>query len=178
MFIQLIKNMFLDKIKESNKINLSDFSNLKGDKFYYSKTTALITLIFNAFVFILCLTIPLPVQYNDSYFITLPLSVLFFYRMMKAIGIYLFRNPILIIHNEELFYSKTNKWYLINEFDIEEIQDGKNNYFRSIQMREKNGQVLFTENKWYLKNTSEIHEAFKKAHLRRIVRLRNEKKSN
>ncbi len=43
-------------------------------------------------------------------------------------------------------------------------------------MREKNGTIIFTENKWYLKNTSEIHEEFKKAHLRRIVRLRNEKK--
>ncbi len=113
--------MFLDKINESNKNNLSDFSNLKGRKFYYSKVTPIITLLINLFALITTLVLPFPVKHNDLYCITIPMSFIFIYYILKTIGIYNFKNPILIINNEELFYSKTAQWYVIHDFEIEEI---------------------------------------------------------
>lgn len=167
--------MFLDKINESKKTNLSDFTNLKGRKFYFSKVTPIITILLNVFALILGLVISFPVKHNDLYCITIPMSFVYIYYILKAIGIYNFKNPIFIINNEDLFYSKTSQWYKLNNFDIEEVIISRNYIFSSIQMREKSGNIIFTENKWYLKNTSEIHEELKKVYLRRIVRIRNEK---
>jgi hypothetical protein len=168
--------MFLNKLMKSGNNNFSDFSNLTGRKFYYSKTTSFFTIILNVIGLILLIVLPILLNELKLFYINAPLAFITIYYLNKAIGHYKYKNPIFIFNNEELFYSKKSQWYVINDFDIKEIVNRSNYFYRYIRMREKNGNIIFTEANWYIANSAEIYKEIQKAHLKRIWRIKNENK--
>lgn len=150
----IIKNYIRDIII-LNKIDLSE---VKGERLYINNYTA----GFSAILYLLlipCLIYLMFIEIGNDmiWVIYIILILVFSFSSTYYFSIALFKNPILILNEDKIYFHKTQKWYSITEYTFDDKHIGRANMNLTYCMVDKNGKFIFKLNNWFLKN----EEAFK-----------------
>lgn len=99
----------LNDIPKTLKLNKKNFDNIQGQRFYYSPQTTWITASF-LFLILLGMIYLLFTDYKLE-LIFIICFALILYALLEMFPKAIYKNPIFIINGNQLFYTKTEKWY-------------------------------------------------------------------
>ncbi|MCW3105345.1 MAG: hypothetical protein JWO09_3785 [Bacteroidetes bacterium] len=140
-------------------LNQKNFDHIPGRRFYYSPQTTWLTVIFLSAS--LLMNIYLLVASDLTVFWILSIAV-FSYYLIKTLSKLLFKNPVLILDKNMLFYTKNEKWYDLLKCDVDERIDGRYNYYRTLFVTCEEEDDSFRENYWYIEYDDDLKRALKK----------------
>lgn len=136
----------INNFTKTLKINNKNFDEIKGQRFYYSSWTTWITAII--FFSILVLFI-------YSLFTSLTLGILWIlgilvslYYFLQVLYKVIYKNPIFIINGNQLFYTKTEKWYDLTQCDVSVSYIGQFNFTGTLIVKSGNGKTFFDDDYW------------------------------
>lgn len=153
LLLNLLKLCF-PKIFRTLVYNKMDTSKIEGIQLKYSFILALNGSILFVVIIVFSISLILDSLNSIKYCLVGITGLLFFgYLLQDYISRLLFKNPILILDKNRLYYIYTNQWYDIMDFEFEnEIKDSTNtipkSYFQMIN--KKTGERIFHLRNWYL----------------------------
>lgn len=137
-----ITNNFIKTLK----LNKKNFDEIKGKRFYYSpQTTWLTAIIF--FSFLLGFVYFLATN-HDLEIIWIICFIGFLYLFLQVFYKLIYKNPIFIINQNQLFYTKTEKWYDLTECNVYEWSIGRFNFSGTLFVASGNGKTFFDDDYW------------------------------
>lgn len=139
-------------------LNQRNFDHIPGKRFYYSPQITWLTVIF--FSASLLMNIYLLIASDRTIPWILSLAV-FSYYLLKALAKLLFKNPVLILDKNMLFYTKNEKWYDLLKCDVYERMAGRYNSYKTLTVKCEQEEDSFEENYWYIKHDGELKKALK-----------------
>jgi len=147
------------------RLNKIEIPVSKGHSIYYSKFSSLITIVFNSLLIISQLIL---LFYLQLQFYIIAFLLLFnFYFIYKALCIYYFKKPIFIFDGLTFYYTRTQIWYSVDEFNFETRYFANKDLLSYFQVTDnKSNSEVLREKNWFIKNHHEIDEELKKAQLR------------
>jgi hypothetical protein len=149
--------MLNNYIKEAISLNKIDLGNINGVKLYYSKTKCLISSLVCLLLMIGCFSqIIANIKDNPTVMIFIALLLFFTYELQETFSKVLYKNPVLILSNDKLYYIKTQKWYDLVDYKFEDKYRGRLNFQLTYYMEDKNENNIFQINNWNLDNYEEF----------------------
>jgi hypothetical protein len=150
--------MFENHIKEAKILNAIVIDKENGKEIFYNKIANYISLVFKILVILSSLYL-IVLYYERSIFY----SIFFLFTtsllvddLIETISRIIIKNPIFILKDNYLYYLKTNKWYNVLEYDFVDEFVGKSNYLQTFCMYDKEGNNVFKEKNWHLKNEDNL----------------------
>lgn len=154
--------MFFGPIKEAVALNKLDLAAVEGKKVYYSKIANWISLVWNVLVIGVLIYVPFAYLHSDKerYLILLLLLVigLQFHTLIEIIARLIIKQPVLIMHDGQLYYLKTNTWYDVTKYTFKDESMGRYNYLETYCMYHRSGERIFAEKNWHLKNEDALKD--------------------
>jgi len=166
--------MLKNYIKEALDLNKIDLSVESGIKLYYSKTKNLLSVAFYGLLIACCVSLIITdIDHNAKVLIYIGGLFLFTYAIQESISRVLYRNPVLILSEDKLYYIKTQKWYDLTEYKFEDKHIGRLNLNLTFCMEDKKEKRTFALNNWHLDNPEDF-----KSHLkyRQAINLKSKHK--
>ena len=147
-------------IKKTLLLNKKNFDHIEGKRIYYSPQITWLT----ASVLFLWLVIIIYLISSDSGFFAVGAICLavFFYQFINMFHKVIFKNPIFIINNHDLFYTKNELWYDLTKCTVDEVFDHKWNYYNTLSIKCEPEENSFKESYWYIEYDDELKKAMKK----------------
>jgi len=87
----------------------------------------------------------------------------FLYFFISMLHKLIFKNPIFIIHENKLFYTKNEKWYDLTKCKVYERFVGKYNFYRTLKV--ECGDDSFSENYWYIEYDDDLKKIMGKYYI-------------
>lgn len=153
--------MIENYLSETKKLNQNDLSEVIGNKIYYSKNLNFLYLLFQLFFTLTFIILTIYINELSIYFLAFIFISFIVYLMNESLSFINFKNPIFIINNSNLYYSRTNRWYDIDKNSIEIVRGGRYNHILSFRLTNEKNQVEILEDLWRIKN-NEILRKLKK----------------
>ena len=149
--------MFNNYIKETISLNKIDLGNINCVKLFYSKTKCLISSLVCLLLMIGCFSqIIANIKDNPTVMIFIALLLFFTYELQETFSKVLYKNPVLILSNDKLYYIKTQKWYDLKQHKFEDKYLGRFNPSLTFCMEDENQKNIFKINNWILDNYEEF----------------------
>ena len=139
-------------IKEAWELNTYDLEHIEGYKLYYSKIKNIISLLTYLGLIGFGLFLIITDTRNEADLLGVFSIVFFLYMLVKTIGNLIVRNPVIILTRDKIYYLKTNQWYSLYEYELDDSG------YRSLAFRRKNatGYNEFGESRWDLASDDEF----------------------
>ena len=149
--------MLNNYIKEAISLNKIDLGNVNGEKLYYSKPKCLISSLVCILLMLGCFSqIIANIKDNPTVMIFITLFLFFTYELQDAFSKVLYKNPVLILSNDKLYYIKTQKWYDLKKYKFEDRYLGRFNPSLTFCMEDEKQKNIFKINNWILDNYEEF----------------------
>lgn len=162
--------MLKNYIKETLDLNKIDLSNETGLRLYYSKTKGLLSAIFYGLMMAVSVSlIIIDIDHNAKVLIYIGGLLLFTYAAQEALSRVFFKNPVLILSENKLYYIKTQQWYNLAEYKFEDKHIGGINLNLTFCMEDKKQKRTFALNNWHLDNPEDFKRIL---HYRRAMILK------
>ncbi len=73
----------------------------------------------------------------------------------------IYKNPIFIINRNQLYYTKTEKYYDLIKCDLDEAFVGKYNFSMTLRLTDHTTDETIRENFWYIEYDGELRAILK-----------------
>lgn len=89
---------------------------------------------------------------NEADLLGVSFIVFFLYMLVKTIGNLMVRNPVIILTRDKIYHLKTNQWYSLYEYELDDMN------YKTLAFRRKNatGYNEFAESRWDLASDDEF----------------------
>ena len=144
--------MIENYLSETKKLNQIDLSEVIGNKIFYNKNLIFLYLLLQLFFTLTFIILTIQINELSIYFMAFIFISFIVYRMNESLSFINFKNPIFIINNSNLYYSRTNRWYDIEKNSIEIVRGGRYNHIESFRLTNEKNQVEILEDLWRIKN--------------------------
>ena len=139
-------------IKEARELNTYDLEHIEGYKLYYSKIKNTLSLLTYLCLIGFGLFLIITDTRNEAVLLGVFSIVFFLYMLVKTIGNLMVRNPVIILTRDKIYYLKTNQWYSLYEYELDDMN------YKTLAFRRKNatGYIEFAESRWDLSSDDEF----------------------
>jgi hypothetical protein len=149
--------MLENYIKEARELNTYDLEHFEGYKLYYSKIKNTLSLLASLAIIGFGLYLIITDTSNEKKVLGLFSIVLFSYILIQKLGNLILKNPVLILTRDKIYYLKTNQWYSLYEYELDDMN------YKTLAFRRKNatGYNEFAESRWDLASDDEFMSLLK-----------------
>lgn len=144
-------------IKEARELNTYDLEHIEGYKLYYSKIKNTLSLLASLAIIGFGLYLIIIDTRNEAVLLGVFSIVFFLYMLVKTIGNLMVRNPVIILTRDKIYHLKTNQWYSLYEYELDDMN------YKTLAFRRKNatGYIEFAESRWDLSADDEFMSLLK-----------------
>ncbi|MCG3167344.1 MAG: hypothetical protein POELPBGB_03134 [Bacteroidia bacterium] len=150
----------INQFKEISSFSKKKF-NVEGRRFYYSPQTTLISLIVNVGLLVLSIA-TLFFNYNWGTRLILIFCCAFpiysIYNLIPKLIFVINKTPVFIINGKNLFYTKQEIWYDIENSDIFKKYAFRGNYYGTLVIKDKIKCIILEENFWYIEYDEDLKD--------------------
>jgi hypothetical protein len=148
-----------NNITKTLKLNKKNFDHIQGRKFFYSPQMCWLTFIVQTLVLLLYIYF----LFTDSNLTVLWIVglLIFLYLPIHMFHKLIYKNPIFIINRNQLYYTKTEKYYDLIKCDLDEAFVGKYNFSMTLKLTDHATKETIRENFWYIEYDGELRTILK-----------------
>lgn len=151
----------LSNIIKTIELNKKNFDEIKGKRFYYCKPTI---WLYASFLFIAIGFIAINYCFNIYWAL---IFLFFLYQPIQMFHLLIYKNPILIIDGNKLFYTKDEKWYDLSQCKVSEyIKREMWHVNYSGTLRVKSYDSEFDINYWFIEDDVDLRKIMSKYYIK------------
>lgn len=99
-------------------------------------------------------------MFKEKWILYVSIAAIFYY-LHRVITRLIYKNPIFIICKNMLFYTPNEKWFDLEECDVQEISRNKRNFSFTLYVK-ANDEDKFEENFWYIEEEDRLKRYLEK----------------
>ena len=111
-----------NNISEALRLNRINFDHIEGQRFYYHPISSCLSFYFHLFLMVFFIFYSATTSTHKYDLVSLVLIIWYTFSLVGMLHKIIFKNPIFILKGNQLFYTKSEKWY-----DLSKCKDGNNN---------------------------------------------------